>query len=186
VAGAVKIVRLCPLATWDHVAFRGIVRTAAGVPLPGVPVKPVELAGTVNLTTGQFTTVLTNAAGEFAVEVRAGSGCGRLGVCAGNVFLNCAVLVRSPDVAGGPTPAGCPLPAAGSFVNASDAVNPACGYLAMFGPVGPHNECYDLNCSGAVNAADVNGTICPPFGLNGGLLQHFGHGGAIDMKNTCP
>ncbi len=189
---APPVARLCPLVAWDRIEFRGVVRDAGGAVLGGIPVRPVE-AGPSTLNLATFSTAITNALGEFVVTVDAGSGCGRLGVCAGNAatgftFLNCFVNVRSPDVAGGPIPATCPLPtAANSFVNASDILNAACGYAAKFGAVVPgFNDCYDLNCNGFVNAADVNGTLCPPFGLNGGVLQHFGHGGFLGMRNTCP
>ncbi len=187
------VARLCPLGDWDKIEFRGVVRDAAAVPLAGILVKPVEVgASTLNLATGGFTTVLTNALGEFLITVGAGSGCGRVGVCVGGplapIFLNCSAIVRSPDVAGGPIPATCPLPTGvNSFVNASDITNGACGYIVKFGLVVPgFNDCYDLNCNGVVNASDINGTLCPPFGLNGGVLQHFGHGGLLGMRNTCP
>ncbi len=190
---APPVARLCPLPAWDRIEFRGVVRDAGGAVLPGLPVKPVEAPGASTLNLAVFTTDVTNALGEFFVRVDAGSGCGRLGVCVGPaaggaVFLNCFVNVRSPDVAGGGIPLTCPLPTGvNSIVNASDIINPACGFIVKFGLVVPgFNDCYDLNCNGFVNASDVNGTLCPPFGLNGGVLQHFLHAGFLGMRNTCP
>ncbi len=191
--GAVKIARLCPLPNWDRVEFRVTVRDAAGIPCPNVNVKPaVRPGGNLDLWDGGTSGGFTNAAGEAVAIATGAHGCGRLGVCAldglDSVFLQCEVEVRSPDVAGGPTPATCPFPSPGmmSFVNSSDVTNIACGFLVKFGPVGPNNACYDLNCNGFVNASDVNGTVCPPFGLNGGVLQHFGHGSGLGGPDTCP
>jgi hypothetical protein len=180
------------MVVWDRIEFRGTVRDAAGVPLPGIPVKPLEIgASTLNLSS--FTVAVTNAVGDFAIIVDGGSGCGIVSVCAGTAatgtaVLACRAMVRSPDVAHGPLPPNCPLPTAvNSTVNASDLTNPACGYLAKFGLVVPgFNDCYDLNCNGIVNASDVQGTLCPPFGVNGGVLQHFLHAGFLGMRNTCP
>jgi hypothetical protein len=166
------------------------VRDAANVPCPGIALQPVVLAGNLNLATGGFTTAVTNAVGTGSITVSRGGGCGILAVCAflpGAVPITlCRVMVRSPDVNSGPLAAHCVAPQ--GTVNASDVTNGTCGFLPKFGPVVVGvNDCWDLDCNGAVNASDVNGSLCVGMGLEGGWVQHFGHVGALGAQEvTCP
>lgn len=188
IASSPPVVRLCPAGGFDQVDFRVVVRDSLGTPLAGIPLKPVERTGSVNLRNGGYTTPSTNANGEATVSITAGSGFGRVGVCAGGVLLICEIAARSPDVATNHIPANCPLTTSGtSFVNGTDYTNWNCGFGRRFGAVtiGVNSD-WDLDCSEVVNSADIFGNVCPPFGRAGGLIQHFNHGGQLGPKNVCP
>lgn len=103
-------------------------------------------------------------------------------------MLICELAVRSPDVSNTSIASGCFLPTSGtSFVNSNDKTNTSCGFTIHFGPVTPGiNNSWDLNCDNLVNSSDVGGHPAPGFGMSGGWLQHFGHGGALGAKSTCP
>jgi hypothetical protein len=185
-AGPVPIVRLCPtvggVPPFDDVKFDLIVMDDAAVPAPivGAMVTVYETSGSVNLVAPA--PVATVAGGVASITVKAGGGSGRINVCVDGVTF-CGVIVRSPDVAGGALCATCPLPTAGaSFVAANDVNNPCCGFFSKFGVVVPGvNDAWDLNCDNFVNASDILGNLG-----KGGLLQHFGHGGPLGPKSTCP
>ena len=180
------VLRLCPAGEFDTAIFSLVVRDDASQPVPGIPVKAVELSGTVHISAGGATSDITDASGRATVELRRASGAGRLGICAAGVVL-CEVEIRTFDVAAGFLPAQCAFASSGpSTVNVSDVTNPVCGFLARFGLVTPGvNASWDLNCDGVVNAADVNGTLCPPCGLCGSWYTHAFHGHDLSL-GSCP
>lgn len=189
IASSPPVVRLCPTGGFDQVDFRVAVRDSLGTPLARIPLKPVERTGNVNLKTGSFTMPTTDTNGEATVSVTAGSGYGLVDICAGGVLLICEIAVRSPDVAFGGLGSPCVFSTtATSTVNAADYSIGSCGYGTKFGVVtiGVNSD-WDLDCSGAVSAADIVGNVCPPFGQAGGLIQHWNHsGGPLGPKNACP
>ncbi len=181
-----EIVRLCPdpagLPSFDAVTFDLVVLDALATPVSNSEVTAFEMSGSVNIPPGGATKDTTDLEGRASITISQASGYGLIGVCTYGVMI-CNVEVRSPDVAASAIPTGCALPTTGtSFVNGSDVTNPSCGFLARFGSVTVgENSWWDLNCDAAVNASDVLGQLA-----KGGVLQHFGHGGALGAKSTCP
>ncbi len=179
-------IRLCPMGDYDVVGFDLRIRDSAGEACPGVDVQLFETTGATSLNmVGVGPIATADATGRAVLTLDRASGSGTVVACVeGIVFPSCRVEVRSPDVAGGAIPLQCPLPmAVASVVNPSDVTNPACGFIGKFGAVTPANQGWDLNCNGAVSAADILGYGLPPMG---GVLQHFGHGGVLSARNTCP
>lgn len=179
------VVRLCPGGTaaplgFDTVSFDLVILDALANPVVGATLSTYELFGNVNIATAGATTDVTSASGSGTVTIEGGGGCGNVGVCADGVLI-CEIEVRSADVA--LSNKACTLPAAGtSFINASDYSNGTCGYVNNFGPVTPGiNNCWDTNCSGAVEATDITGKKG-----QSGLLNHFGHGGPLGATSNCP
>lgn len=185
-AAAAPVARLCPSADYDGVRFHLRVLDSAGTPCEGVLITLFETPHTpsVNMVEVNDQPTITDADGRATIGVRASSGFGYIGVCADGIALDCRVEVRSPDVGRGPLPPQCTLPTTvNSFVNASDIMNPVCGFLGNFGPVGVANRWWDLNCNGFVNASDILGYGFPP---KGGVLQHFFDNGFLGERDTCP
>lgn len=172
------VVRLCPSGDFDEVYFGVQVRDANGVALVGVLITAVERSGIVNITNDGAPSVITDSEGQASLYFNKASGYGLVGICADGVLL-CDVEVRSPDVNNGATPALCGLGTSASAVAGSDIANPSCGFLVKFGTVTPGiNDAWDLNCTNTVNGFDVNGA--------GSINAHFGDGGTLGVKNTCP
>jgi hypothetical protein len=184
------VARLCPSTStggttlFDTVTYTVTLLDALGARVSGATVTVYETSGTLNIVSGSLgvTTAVSDVNGKATVILHTGSGCGTASLCAGGVKL-CDASVRSPDNAQGALPGACPLPTTGtSFISANDQTNSACGMLSKFGTVTAGvNDCWDLNCDGFVAATDVLGNLS-----KGGLLQHFGHGGMLGAKTTCP
>ncbi|MFN0151141.1 MAG: hypothetical protein ACKVU1_10615 [bacterium] len=137
-------------------------------------------ANRVNIANGGSTTAFTDATGLATVSLTAASGSGVVWLCADGIQL-CALDVRSPDVTKSSAPTLCGLGTSASSVSGGDITNPACGFLAGFGPVTAGvNDGFDLNCDHNVNGVDINGLLG-----NGGVLQYFGDTGTLGVKNTC-
>jgi len=184
------VVRLCPSTAaplYDSVTFNVTILDALAQPVTNAAISVYELSGVVNIATGGATTASTNTLGKASVTVSNGSGCGQIGVCADGVLI-CEVNVRSPDIANTGLPSGCTLSTtATSFVNSNDKGNSSCGFNVKFGPVtAGTNDCWDMNCDNLVNSTDTGGGFVAGCGVCGGWLQHFGHGGLLGAKSTCP
>ncbi len=183
------VVRLTPAGSnatpqFDRVSITARVRNAVNAPITNALLVFSEAdqpdAKRVNIATGGSTTALTDATGLATVSLTAASGSGSVWLCADGIPL-CALNVRSPDVTKVSTPTLCGLGTAASSVSGSDITNPACGFLAGFGPVTAGvNDGFDLNCDHNVNGADINGLL----GM-GGVLQYFGDTGTLGVKNSC-
>ncbi len=185
-AAATPVSRLCPAGDYDRVLFHLRVLDSTGSPCGGVLITLFETPHTpsVNMVEVNDPPTSTDVDGRATIGVRASSGFGYIGVCADGIALDCRVEVHSPDVGRGPLPPQCELPTTvESFVNANDILNPVCGFIANFGPVGLANRWWDLNCNGFVNASDVLGYGFPPMG---GVIQHYFDGGFLGERDTCP
>ena len=180
------VIRLTPAGStaspvFDRASITVRVRDMLGSPVQGALVGFSELSGIVNIANGGSTTAITDDTGLATISIHAGSGFGRVALCADGVQL-CNLQVRSPDVARATTPALCGLGTASTSVTGADLTNPLCGYLVSFGVVTPGiNDGYDLSCDGAVSGADINGQLG-----KGGVLQYFGDLGTLGGYNACP
>jgi hypothetical protein len=178
---SVPVVRLSPAGNWDQVTFNLVVRDALQQPWAGGTVVLVESEGDVRIAAGGATSAVTATDGSATVTLSAASGHGTVIVCVDEVAM-CRVVVRSPDVATGVGPSAC---GPNGAVSGSDITNASCGFISVFGPVTEETSGYDLNCDGVVSVKDIVGTICPPFGRAGGVLQHFGDTGALASPTIC-
>jgi hypothetical protein len=181
------VVRLTPAGStasplFDRVSVSVRVRGTDGSVIPNALVSFYETSGVVNIASGGATTALTDSEGAAVVTLHAGSGYGRVALCADGVQV-CYIDVRSPDVARTTLPTGCVLSTVGSsFVSGVDLTHGICGFQSNFGPVTVgDNEMFDLSCDGVVNGWDVIGHLG-----KGGALQYFGDGGVLGAKNQCP
>jgi hypothetical protein len=180
------VVRLTPAGStasplFDRVSITVRVRDANNLVVPNALIAFSEQTGVVNIANGGSTTATTDANGSATVSMHAGSGYGRVALCADGVQL-CNLMVRTPDVAKSGIPAGCTLATTGSsFVAATDITNVQCGFTVNFGPVTVGvNDPWDLNCDSFVSGTDVTGILG-----KGGVLQYFGDGGVLGATNSC-
>jgi len=180
------IVRLTPAGStaspvFDRVTISVRVRDASNVVVSNAQVSFSEQSGIVNIANGGSTTATTDAFGLASVTLHAGSGYGRVALCADGVQL-CNVIVRSPDVSKGSLPAQCGLSTGTTSVSGSDIINPVCGFNVNFGAVTVGvNDGWDLDCTNTVSGSDVTGTLG-----KGGVLQYFGDLGTLGAVNACP
>ncbi|MFN0152107.1 MAG: hypothetical protein ACKVU1_15505 [bacterium] len=179
------VIRLTPAGStaapvFDRVSIAVRARNMNNDPVSGLLVAFSEQAGVVNIANGGATTALTDAGGGATIELHAASGYGRVALCVDGIQL-CNLQVRSPDVNKGPTPTLCGLGTATSTVAGSDITNPACGFLAKFGPVTMGvNDGWDLSCDGNVAGSDITGLAGA-----GGVLQYFGDTGTLGILGVC-
>jgi hypothetical protein len=180
------VIRLTPAGSnatpvFDRASITVRVRDTLGEPLPGAFVSFMEMTGIVNVANDGSTTAVTDETGLATISIHAGSGYGRVALCADGVVL-CNLQVRSPDVTKGASPMQCGLSTSVTSVAGNDITNPMCGFLVTFGAVTPGiNDGYDLSCDGAVSGADVTGQLG-----KGGVLQYFGDWGTLGALNACP
>lgn len=185
-ANVPQVVRLCPAGDYDTLRVGVTLRDILGAPLTGKALSFVESSGSVIMASGGHTTAITNGAGFGEITLRAGSGTGRVGICADGTILGW-FEVRAPDVAGaGTSPPDCVLPVSSSSTVASpDLDNTECGFIVRQGLVTPGvNQGWDLNGDAQVGALDINGW---PDGLvlKGGWAQHSGHTGTLGGYTAC-